>query len=108
MLNKFSAAASDQGCNGGLMDNAYQVWSYASISSLEWSIEAIFVQWIIENGGLAGEDAYPYVSGNGTTGVCKKPKLKVKAVILRICTDQLHSWLMFFVCRLISVITVIW
>jgi len=50
--------ASDQGCNGGLMDNAYQ--------------------WIIENGGLAGEDIYPYVSGNGTTGVCKKPKLKVK------------------------------
>jgi len=37
-------------------------------------------QWIIENGGLAGEDIYPYVSGNGTTGVCKKPKLKVKVV----------------------------
>mmetsp|Transcript_12867 Transcript_12867/g.35656 ORF Transcript_12867/g.35656 Transcript_12867/m.35656 type:complete len:223 (+) Transcript_12867:601-1269(+) len=53
---------SDQGCNGGLMDNAYQ--------------------WIIENGGLAAEDAYPYISGNGTTGTCKKPKLKLKAATI--------------------------
>jgi hypothetical protein len=42
---------SDQGCQGGLMDNAFK-----------W----------IETNGICTEEAYPYTSGTGTTGTCKK------------------------------------
>lgn len=49
---------SDQGCNGGLMDNAYE--------------------WIINNGGIASETVYPYISGNGTTGICQQVHLRTK------------------------------
>mmetsp|Transcript_99300 Transcript_99300/g.156560 ORF Transcript_99300/g.156560 Transcript_99300/m.156560 type:complete len:480 (-) Transcript_99300:247-1686(-) len=42
----------DQGCKGGLMDNAFK--------------------WIEQNGGLCLESDYKYTSGSGVTGTCKK------------------------------------
>jgi len=48
----------DQGCGGGLMDNAYE--------------------WIISNGGITSEETYPYISGNGTTGKCNAVHLRSK------------------------------
>jgi len=51
----------DQGCNGGLMDNAFR--------------------WIEQN-GIALESTYPYTSGSGTTGTCDAQKKAQAAVTI--------------------------
>jgi len=54
-----SSAMGNLGCNGGLMDNAFQ--------------------WVIKNGGIDTEDDYPYKSGLGFSPACVKAKLSKKA-----------------------------
>ena len=63
----------DHGCKGGLMENAFT--------------------WISKNGGLCSEEAYPYVSGDGTTQVCQKscsviPKSNVASYVSVEPTDN--------------------
>jgi C1A family cysteine protease len=47
----------DHGCNGGLMENAFE--------------------WISNNGGLCQETDYPYISGNGQEGTCQRSCVNV-------------------------------
>jgi len=46
----------DEGCNGGIMDNAFE--------------------WVVSNKGIDSEANYPYTSGDGITGKCKTAKEK--------------------------------
>jgi len=56
----------DQGCQGGLMDNAFK---------------------FAEANGIAAEEAYPYTSGTGIRGLCDKAKEAVPVVHVTGFTD---------------------
>jgi len=61
----------DEGCNGGIMENAYE--------------------WVIGNGGITGEKLYPYSSGTGITGVCQTKKIAVKKAHISDYCDIVHD-----------------
>ena len=61
----------DQGCNGGIMENAYE--------------------WVIKNGGITSEDLYPYTSGTGIDGLCQKKKVLVKKAHISDYCDLNHD-----------------
>jgi C1A family cysteine protease len=68
----------NEGCNGGLMDLAFE--------------------WVVSNGGLNTEAAYPYTSGDGITGECNEAKKRVHVAQLTGHTDlpsdetQMGNW----------------
>jgi C1A family cysteine protease len=60
----------DQGCNGGLMDNAFK---------------------FIEQNGIAAEADYPYTSGTGVTGTCDTAKMNKPVVTVTGFKDVPHN-----------------
>jgi C1A family cysteine protease len=66
-LVQCSKNGGDAGCQGGLMDNAFD--------------------WVVTNGGIAAEATYPYKSGDGITGTCDQSKLKSYAAHVTGHTD---------------------
>ena len=56
-----ASSSGNMGCNGGLMDQAFD--------------------WIQSNGGICLEADYPYVSSTGTTGICKNQNITNAATL---------------------------
>lgn len=63
----------DSGCNGGLMDNAY-----------EWLVSS-------KNGQIVTEAAYPYTSGSGFSGSCKNTKSMTVGATISGHKDVTHT-----------------